>query len=61
MRCKICDSLINKPVWNAQLGDWEICSTCLNIVNNVFDDPVVEDPYAEAEEDDDEIPLDNLT
>jgi hypothetical protein len=43
------------------LKDWEICSTCLNIVNNVFDDPVVEDPYAEVEEDSDEIPLDNLT
>lgn len=61
MRCKICDAAINKPVWNAQLKDWEICSTCLNIVNNVFDDPVMEDPYAEAEEDDEEIPLDNLT
>ena len=61
MRCKICDTAINKPVWNAQLGDWEICTTCLNIVNNVFEDPVVEDPYVEEEDNDNEITLDNIT
>jgi hypothetical protein len=61
MRCKICDTIINRPVWNAQLNDWEICTTCLEIVNSVFEDPVVEDSYAEEELDDDTILLDNLT
>jgi tRNA G26 N,N-dimethylase Trm1 len=50
MRCKICDSVINKPVWNAELKDWEVCSPCLEIINNVFEDyPTIEDPY-ETEE-----------
>jgi hypothetical protein len=61
MRCKICDSAINKPVWNSQLKDWEICTTCLNVVNSVFEDPIIEDPYTEEETEDEEIPLDNLT
>jgi hypothetical protein len=56
MRCKICDSSIARPVWNNQLKDWEICPTCLDIVNHVFEDPVVEDAYSEEE---DEISLDN--
>ena len=60
MRCKICDSLINRPVWNSQLGDWEVCPTCLDIINNVFEDPVAEDSYAEEDEEDEEISLDNL-
>ena len=59
MRCKICDSLLNKPVWNAQLEDWEVCTTCLEIINNVFEDPVVESPYEEEPEEDENFLLDN--
>lgn len=38
MRCKICDSALTNPTWNAQLGDWEVCTTCLEIINDVFHD-----------------------
>jgi hypothetical protein len=61
MRCKICDSLINAPVWNNELQDWEVCTTCLDIINSVFEDPVVEDSYVEDEESEDTILLDNLS
>ena len=58
MRCKICDSVLNRPVWNAQLNDWEVCGVCLEVINNVFEDPVVEDTTADEEEQDDFL-LDN--
>jgi hypothetical protein len=50
MRCKICDSIINRPVWNGILRDWEVCTVCLEIINSVFEDPVVENAYTEEEE-----------
>ena len=56
MRCKICNSLINKPVWNSQLNDWEVCTTCLEIINDVFEDPLPEEEVVEDEKE-----LDNLT
>jgi tRNA G26 N,N-dimethylase Trm1 len=61
MRCKICDSIIHKPVWNNQLKDWEVCTVCLDIINNIFEDPVLPDQEAEEalEDVDDEIVLDN--
>jgi hypothetical protein len=59
MRCNICDSLINKPVWNSQIKTWEPCTTCLEVINNVFEDPVAEDAYAEEEDEDEDFPLDN--
>jgi len=36
MRCKICDSVMDKPVWNRLLQDWEVCGTCLEIIHDVF-------------------------
>ena len=56
MRCKICDSMINKPVWNEELGDWEVCTVCLEIINNVFEDPVIDT----SDKVDDDLELDNL-
>ena len=38
MRCKICDSSMEKPVWNRQLNDWEVCGVCLEIIFSVFTD-----------------------
>lgn len=50
MRCYICNSVINKPVWNGILRSWEPCTVCLEIINNIFEDhPDVSDP--EIEED----------
>ena len=44
MRCKICDSSIDKPIWNSELGDWEICSACLEVVMSTFEDyPSIEE------------------
>jgi hypothetical protein len=56
MRCKICNSIIDNPTWNAELGDWEVCKVCLDIINDVFEDPVT--PQEEYEEDplDDDLP-----
>ena len=48
MRCKICDSILNNPTWNILLQDWEVCGVCLEIINNVFEDPVIPE---ETEED----------
>jgi hypothetical protein len=34
MRCKACDNIIEPSSikWNARLGDWEVCSSCLGHV-----------------------------
>lgn len=33
MRCKACNNVLGESevVWNKQLGEWEICGTCLDI------------------------------
>jgi hypothetical protein len=38
MRCNICDSVLEKPIWNAQLKGWEPCTTCLDVIFSVFED-----------------------
>lgn len=38
MRCKICDNHMDKPTWNRQLNDWEVCGDCLEVIFNVFED-----------------------
>jgi hypothetical protein len=58
MRCHICDTVINKPVYNAQLKAFEPCTICLEIINNVFEDPVIE-AEDNSEITEDEILLDN--
>jgi 23S rRNA C2498 (ribose-2'-O)-methylase RlmM len=49
MRCKICDSVMNKPTWNKDLNDWEVCGDCLEVIFNVFED--APERYQEVEED----------
>jgi hypothetical protein len=52
MRCNICDSDLSKPVFNRQLNTWEPCTTCLDVIFNVFEDyPTVEETPEEDEED----------
>ena len=58
MRCHICDTVINKPVFNSQWKNWEPCTTCLEVINNVFEDPVIEAEDTSVIEPD-EILLDN--
>jgi len=44
MRCHICDSSIDKPIWNSELNNWEICSTCMEVVMTTFEDyPSIEE------------------
>lgn len=50
MRCNICDSVIDKPVFNKDIDTWEPCLTCLEIINNVFED--LPEQNEEKEEDD---------
>lgn len=51
MHCKICDSIIKHIVWNNELGDWEVCPTCLEIINNAYEDPIPEDDVYDDEYD----------
>ena len=52
MRCKICDSSMEKPVWNRQLGDWEVCGVCLEIIFSVFTDSPEQERDEEPTEED---------
>lgn len=43
MRCKACNSIMDDPKWNKDLGnngqgDWELCTVCLEIVFSCFED-----------------------
>lgn len=40
---------MDKPVWNRQLNDWEVCGDCLEVIFNVFED-TPERPAEEEEE-----------
>jgi hypothetical protein len=49
MRCKICNEPLIELKWNEKLGDWEVCSRCLEVINDVWEAPVVEtDPDVEV-------------
>lgn len=54
MRCAICDRAIENPVWNSDLQQWEICSTCLDVVHDALgkwkDQPyAAEDDFSEPD------------
>lgn len=69
MRCSVCDRSIENPVWNSDLhrraedstgrivalpGQWEICSTCLDVVHDALgkwkDQPfAAEDDFGEPD------------
>lgn len=38
MRCYICDVVLSSPVYNSQTETFEPCSTCLDVINHVFED-----------------------
>ena len=53
MRCRICDSAIENPKYNSDHKDYDPCTTCLEIINEVFEDYVEE--HEERKEKDNEI------
>ena len=48
--------MIEHPTWNDELDDWEVCPTCLEIINQTFEDPVVDEEFAEEEEEEEDFP-----
>lgn len=51
MRCKICNSMMDKPTWNKDLNDWEVCGECLDVIFSVFPDA----PERPKEDDDEDL------
>lgn len=57
MRCAICDSTINEAKWNPELGEFEPCDTCMDVVEDTLagftdkpsaaEDELGHDPYLE--------------
>lgn len=62
MRCNICDSSLSKPDYNADLGGYEPCITCLEAIQDALDG-FIDKPYAseDAFGDDNIIPLYAMT
>lgn len=50
MRCNICDSVLSSPTYNSQIGTFEPCPTCLDVINSVFDDTPEQLPLPLEEE-----------
>lgn len=43
MRCYICNSTLDNPQWSHTHKDWEPCSTCQEVIDNVFEDLLEEE------------------
>jgi cytidine deaminase len=50
MKCYICDAGIENPKYNSAHKNYEPCTTCLEIINEVFEDYVEEEDEREEEE-----------
>lgn len=48
MRCNICDSALSKPDFNSDLGTWEPCVTCLEVIQDAVG-AFYEKPYADED------------
>jgi hypothetical protein len=43
---------MNKPIWNSDLNDWEVCTVCLEVINDVFEDhPTIAEEMPDENED----------
>lgn len=53
--CKACDKTLNETeiVWNAEIGDWELCGTCLTIAMDAAYPGGIKDGSLTGDEDDD--------
>lgn len=49
MRCHICDSQLANIHFNRLHDDIDPCPTCLEVISNVFTDPVPEEELLEVE------------
>lgn len=36
MRCNICDRLLNEPRFNRELGSYEPCETCMEVIQDTL-------------------------
>lgn len=52
MRCHICNAELspNEIKWSHAHNEWDPCNTCLNIIDEVFEDYVEDAPIVEEVE-----------
>lgn len=50
MRCHICDASLSKPSFNSDHQEYDPCITCLEVIADVFSDPLEEDERTDVVE-----------